>query len=68
MKKKNCDLMIANDISKKDIGFNSDYNKVTVIDNNGKIKLIKKDKKNRIANKIAEIILDKLLIDDRNFN
>ena len=66
--KKNCDLMIANDISKKDIGFNSDYNKVTVIDNNGKIKLIKKDKKNRIANKIAEIILDKLLIDDRNFN
>ncbi len=68
MKKKNCDLMIANDISKKDIGLNSNYNKVTVIDNNGKIKLIKKDKKNRIANKIAEIILDKLLIDDRNFN
>ena len=68
MKKKNCDLMIANDISKKDIGLNSNYNKVTVIYSNGKIKLIKKDKKSRIANKIAEIILDKLLIDDRNFN
>ena len=45
MKKKNCDLMIANDVSKKDIGFNVDYNKVSIIDNKGNIKLIKKNKK-----------------------
>ena len=68
MKKKNCDLMIANDVSKKDIGFNVDYNKVSIIDNKGNVKLIKKNKKSLIANKIAEIILDKLLIDGRNFN
>ena len=40
MRKKNCDLIIANDVSKKDIGFNSDYNKVSIIDNNGNIKMI----------------------------
>ena len=68
MKEKNCDLIIANDVSKKDIGFNSDYNEVSIIDNNGNIKIIKKNKKSYIANKIAEVILDKLLIDDRNFN
>ena len=68
MKKKNCDLIIANNVSKKGIGFNSDYNKVSIIDNNGNIKIIKKNKKSYIASKIAEVILDKLLIDDRNFN
>ena len=68
MRKKNCDLIVANDVSKKDIGFNSDYNKVSIIYSNGDIKTIKKNKKSFIANKIAEVILDKLLVDDRNFN
>jgi phosphopantothenoylcysteine decarboxylase/phosphopantothenate--cysteine ligase len=66
--KKHCDLIFANDISKKDIGFNSNYNKVSVIDRKGNIKIIPKNKKSFIANKIAEILLDKLLIDDRNTN
>ncbi len=68
MKKKNCDLIIANDVSKKSSGFNSDYNKVSIIDNNENIKIIKKNTKSYIANKIAEVILDKLLVNDRNFN
>ncbi len=68
MRKKNCDLIIANDVSKKDSGFNSDYNEVSIIDNKGNFRSIKRNKKSFIANKIAEIILDKLLIDDRNFN
>ena len=68
MKKKHCDLIFANDISKKDIGFNSDYNKILIIDKNGNTKMIPKNKKSFIANKIAEILLDKLLIDDRNIN
>ena len=68
MKKKHCDLIFANDISKKDIGFNSDYNKIIIIDKNGNTKMIPKNKKSFIANKIAEILLDKLLIDDRNTN
>ena len=45
LKRKNCDLIIANDISKKDSGFNSDYNRISIIDNNGKIKIIKKVEK-----------------------
>ena len=53
---------------KKNYGFNSDYNQVSIIDSRGNIKFIKKNKKSFIANKIAEVILDKLLINDRNFN
>ena len=52
---------------KKDIGFNSDYNKFSYRQK-GNIKIIPKNKKSFIANKIAEILLDKLLIDDRNIN
>ena len=68
LKQKNCDMIIANDVSKKDSGFNSDYNRVSIIDNSGKIKVVKKNKKSFIANIIAEIILDKILINDRSFN
>ena len=68
MQKKNIDLIIANDVSKKDIGFNSDYNKVSIIDNKGNIRTLKKNRKSFIANKIVEVILGKLLVDDRNFN
>ena len=68
LKQKNCDLIVVNDVSKKDSGLNSDYNRVSIIDNSGKIKIIKKNKKSFIANVIAEIVLDKLLIDDRSFN
>ena len=68
LKKKHCDLIISNDVSQRDIGFNSDYNKVSVLDREGNIKEIPKNKKSFIANKIAEILLNKLLINDRNFN
>jgi phosphopantothenoylcysteine decarboxylase/phosphopantothenate--cysteine ligase len=67
MKDKNCDLIFANDVSKKGVGFNSDYNKVSVIDSNGDVQIIPKNKKSLIANKIAQILVDKL-IDDRNIN
>ena len=68
LRQKNCDIIIANDVSKKDCGFNSDYNRVSIIDSSGKIKVVKKNKKSFIANIIADIILDKLLINDRSFN
>ena len=68
LKKKHCDLIFANDVSKKGIGFNSDYNQISVIDKKGNIKVIPKNKKSFIANQIAEILLNKLLIDDKNIN
>ena len=55
-------------MSKKDVGFNSNYNKVSIIYKDGTIHSIPKNKKSFIANKIAEAILDKLLINDKNFN
>ena len=67
LKDKHCDLIFANDVSKNGIGFNSEYNKVSVIDKSGKIKIIPKNKKSFIANKIAQILLDKL-VDDKNIN
>tara|TARA_B100000886_G_scaffold240729_1_gene168853 strand:- start:2024 stop:3250 length:1227 start_codon:yes stop_codon:yes gene_type:complete len=67
LKSKNCDLIFANDVSKKEIGFNSDFNKVSMIDQKGNIKIIPKNKKSFIANKIAKILLNKL-IDERNIN
>ena len=45
LKNKNADWIIANDVSKKDIGFNNDYNAVTIIDSIGKTLQIKKNKK-----------------------
>ena len=68
MKRKHCDIIFANDVSQKGIGFNSDYNKISVIDKKGKVSVIPKNKKSFIANKIAEILLDKLLINDKNIN
>ena len=68
IKEKYCDLIVANDVSKQDYGFNSDYNKVSIIDKKGKVKSIPKSKKSFIANTIAKIILDKLLINDKNIN
>jgi len=68
IKEKYCDLIIANDVSKKDSGFNSEYNKVSIINREGKIKSIPKNKKSYIANTIAKIILDKLLMNDKNIN
>ena len=45
IREKYCDLIIANDVSKKNLGFNSDYNKVSIIDKKDKIKSIPKNKK-----------------------
>ncbi len=68
LREKNCDLIVANDVSKKNSGINSDYNRVLIIDGNENLKVFKRSKKSFIANKIAKVVLDKLLIDDRNFN
>jgi phosphopantothenoylcysteine decarboxylase / phosphopantothenate---cysteine ligase len=68
IKEKYCDLIVANDVSEKDTGFNSEYNKVAIIDKKGKVRAIPKNKKSFIANTIAKIILDKLLMNDKNIN
>ena len=55
--KKNLDYIVANDISKKDIGFGSDDNEVYIIDRHDNIKKIDKSSKNDIAKAIVDEIL-----------
>ena len=56
LKNKNCDMIIANDVSNQSIGFNSDFNEVTIFfKNNKKEKLFSKNK-SLIAEEIVERI------------
>ena len=68
LNQKYCDMIIANDVSKKETGFNVDFNKISIIEKNGKIENLNKNTKSYIASKIAKKIIDKLLIDDKNTN
>ena len=54
--KKGCDYLIANDISRKDIGFSSDYNEVVIFDKTGSQKRIERAAKVQIARRILEEI------------
>ena len=54
--KKGCDYLIANDISRKDIGFSSDFNEVTILDKNGGTKKLEKADKKTIAKEIFNYI------------
>jgi len=62
LNKKNCDWIISNDVSNKNIGFNSDYNEVTIHYNNKNIKKEKLSykKKSVISNEIVDRIIDQL--------
>ncbi len=62
LNKKNCDWIISNDVSNKDIGFNSDYNEVTIHYKNRDFKKEKLSykKKSRISDEIVDRIIDQL--------
>ena len=68
LKQKYCDMIVANDVSKKETGFNVDHNKISIIEKNGKIENLPRNTKSYIAKKIAKKIIDKLLINDKNTN
>lgn len=56
IQKKGCDYLIANDISRSDIGFSSDYNEVYIIDKRVNITKIERCIKKEIAKKILEFL------------
>jgi len=68
MQYKFCDIMIANDVSKKEVGINSDLNEVIIIDKNGKTEKIKKNSKKFIASVIAKKIVETFLSNEKNLN
>ncbi|WP_440933492.1 bifunctional phosphopantothenoylcysteine decarboxylase/phosphopantothenate--cysteine ligase CoaBC [Candidatus Pelagibacter sp.] len=62
LNKKSCDWIISNDVSNKDIGFNSDYNEVTIHYKNKDVKKEKLSykKKSGISDEIVDRIIDQL--------
>ena len=59
---KNCDWIIANDVSKKDSGFNSDYNEVTIHykDSKNKKEKLSFKKKSEISEEIVDRIVTQI--------
>ena len=60
LSEKNCDWIIANDISKNDIGFDSDFNKVSIFYKNNFEENLPKMKKSNLANEIVNRIISQL--------
>ena len=58
--RKHCDWIVANDVSNSKIGFDSEYNTVSII-HEDKIEKIEKNLKSYIANKIAKKIINNFI-------
>ena len=59
---KNCDWIVANDVSDKTIGFNSDYNEVKIFYKDKKIsnEKLNKKKKSAISDEIVDRVINQL--------
>ena len=62
LKNKNCDWIVANDVSKKNIGFESDYNEVTIHYKNtpNKKEKLSLKKKSQISEEIVDRIINQI--------
>ena len=60
LNEKNCDWIIANDVINKKIGFNSDYNEVSIFYKNDKIDKLAYKLKSEISDEIVEKIINHL--------
>ncbi|MFQ5997827.1 MAG: bifunctional phosphopantothenoylcysteine decarboxylase/phosphopantothenate--cysteine ligase CoaBC [Candidatus Bathyarchaeia archaeon] len=56
------DMIVANDVAGKGIGFGSDYNEVIVIDKRKKIKNLQLSSKTEIAQKVLRLALDRMKV------
>ena len=60
LEKKNCDWVIANDVNRDDIGFNSDMNEINIYYSNNINEKILKTYKSEIADEIVKRITKQL--------
>ncbi len=60
MNEKNCDWIIANDVSNKKIGFDSDFNEVSILYKNKNSEKLKYKLKSEISDEIVEKIINHL--------
>lgn len=57
LKKKNCDWIVLNNVARKGIGFGSDYNKVFLLSQKGRMIPLPRMTKKNLASKIINVIL-----------
>ena len=59
---KNCDWIVANDVSNKSIGFNSEFNEVTIFYKNKKFndEKLNMKKKSKISDEIIDRVISQL--------
>ena len=60
LSEKNCDLIIANDVSDTSIGFGSDFNEITIFYKDKNFEKIKKMKKSLLADEIIERVISQI--------
>ena len=60
LNEKNCDWIVANDVSNKKIGFNSDFNEVSIFYKNNKIETLKYKPKSEISDELVDRIINHL--------
>lgn len=60
LKEKNLDLIIANDVSEEGVGFDTDTNRVTILDSNGLVEETELLSKEAIASNILNIVEKRL--------
>ena len=60
LNEKNCDWIVANDVSNKKIGFESDFNEVTIFYKNNKSDKLKYKSKSEISEELVEKIINHL--------
>jgi phosphopantothenoylcysteine decarboxylase/phosphopantothenate--cysteine ligase len=60
LQRKGADMIVANDVADRSIGFDSDDNEVLVIDREGKTTRIAKAPKSVIANRLLDLVVAKL--------
>jgi phosphopantothenoylcysteine decarboxylase / phosphopantothenate---cysteine ligase len=61
IKDKNVDMIVANDISREEIGMDSDFNEVDIVKRDGTVKKLAKDRKRIIARGIWDEIIKNLI-------
>ncbi len=60
LSEKNCDWIVANDVSRNDIGFDSEFNEVSIFYKNNFEEILPKMTKSRIADEIVNRIISQL--------
>ena len=58
MERKGCDLVVANDVSRSDIGFDSSDNEVLLVLRDGTVEVLPMQSKRELAEELVEVILE----------